>query len=174
MRQVRRPIAVFLALLAMVPGCSTRRETPTLAADSTLVYPGKQTSDLSATITFSDKSKVSRRTGKRLGITRRFDIAEGAKVYAFVELENVHARGDRPLEFHLVWLKPSGVTAFKKRLTYVPNDSSSTLSGSFSLGKRPPGEYTFRVYLFRELIAEKTFLVRGEGIEQEEEGRGEM
>jgi hypothetical protein len=161
-------------LLAVLPGCSTREETATLAADSTLVYPGKKAPDLSATITFSDKSKLSRRTGKRLGVSRTFDIAEGAKVYAFVDLDNIHARGDRPLEFHLVWLKPNRVTAFKKRVTYVPSDSSSTLSASLSLGKRSPGTYVFRVYLFRELIAEKAFLVRGEGVEQEEEGRGEM
>jgi hypothetical protein len=167
-------IAACGTFLALLPGCSTRNESPTLAADSTLVYAGKDASDLSAAITFSEVSKVSRRTGKRLGVTRTFDIAEGEKVYAFVDLQNVHARGDRPLEFHLVWLKPSGATTFKKRLVYFPSDSSSTLSGSLSIGKRSPGDYTLRVYLFRELIAEKSFHLRGEGFEQEEESGGEM
>ena len=57
-------------LLLVGSGCSTREESPTLAADSTLVYAGKDRSDVEASITFSDKAKVSRRTGKRLGTVK--------------------------------------------------------------------------------------------------------
>ncbi len=170
-------IALTLPLLVS-SGCSTRAETPTLAPDSTLVYAGKRSGDLSATITLASKSKMSKKTGRRLGIARAFDLGTDEKVYAFVDLANVHGRGERPLGFHLVWLDPDDETIFKKMLEYAPNDTAATLTSVLSIpqGKRPPGEYKFRVYLFRELIAEKGFTLRGEALvpEKGKGGAGEM
>ena len=168
-------VAVVVALVAfggfILPSCSDRIETPVMTADSTLVYPGKNPGDVSCRITFASSSKVSKKSDKRIGVRRDFDIEEKAKVYAFVDLSNRFARGDDSLSFHLVWIKPNDSTIFKKRVQYAPSDSDTTLESSLSIspGKRGPGTYTLRVYLFRELIAEKSFRLHGEAVAPENE-----
>ncbi len=176
---ISRPNAALLVLLAsgliLAVGCSDRADTPTIAADSTLVYLGKNANDVKATITFASKSKVSKKTGRRRGVRTVFDLKEKARVHAFVDLTNRHARGEDALSFHLVWIKPNGKTAFKKRIEYTPSDTDTTIQGSFTISpaRRDPGEYKLRVYLFRELIAEKSFRLRGEaGGEEEDEFEG--
>jgi hypothetical protein len=78
--------------------------------------------------------------------------------------------------FHVDWIDPGGRSFYQKRIDLIPGDSSSVLTSSISIspGKRLPGEYLLRVYLFRELIAEKKFklitksqaaLVRAQGIQ---------
>lgn len=159
---------------ALLPsGCSTRSSDPVLAPDSTWVYSGKTAGDVDALITFADKSKTSKKTGKRLGATNTFEVGKDERVYAFADLQNPFARGNRTLHFHLVWIDPDDETIYKKKVDYQPSDSLATLSSTLSLpvGKRAPGAYKFRVYLFRELIAEKGFALTGEAI-QEEKGGG--
>jgi hypothetical protein len=159
----------------VLSGCSERIETPAMAADSTLVFPAKHPGDIECRITFASKSKPSKKTGKRRGVSRDFEIEEKARVYAFVDIRNQFARGDDELSFHLVWLKPNDKTAFKKRIEYTPSDADTTLKSSFSIypGKRTPGTYKLRVYLFRELIAEKSFRLHGEtGVEEEDDFEG--
>jgi hypothetical protein len=94
---------------------------------------------------------------------RSFDLEEGARVQATITLENATARGNRPLLFHMVWLNPAKKRVFKKMVEWTPSDSSSTLTGSFTISpaKRTPGFYSLQVFLFRELIAEKSFELRG-------------
>ena len=168
-------VAVVLALIGfgalVLGGCSDRIETPILAADSTLVYPGKNPGDVTCRITFASSSKISKKTDKRIGVSRDFDIEEKGKVYAFVDLSNRFARGDDSLSFHLVWLKPNDSTVFKKRMQYAPSDDDTTLTSSMSIapGKRGPGTYKLCVYLFRELIAEKSFRLHGEEMAPEKE-----
>jgi hypothetical protein len=165
--------ATLAIALTLSTGCSDRVETPVYAADSTMVYLGKNADDVSVSITFASKAKVSKRTGRRLGVARVFEPGDRAKVHAFVDIANRHARGDRPLDFHLVWIKPNEKTAFKKRVEYVPSDDDTTLTSAMSIkpGKRNPGTYRLRVYLHRELIAEKSFLLLGTGEEAEAEER---
>lgn len=105
---------------------------------------------------------------------RAFDLEEDARVLATVRLENIHARGEGPLTFHLVWLNPAERRVFKKIYEYTPNDSTRTLTGSFSIppSRRSPGFYTLQVFLFRELIAQKSFELRGAGLEVPEGGGG--
>ena len=92
-----------------------------------------------------------------------FDLEEGAKVSASITLENPYGRGRRPLTLHLVWINPDQRASFRKMVEYVPNDSSNVLVSNFTIApsKRVPGHYSLRVYLFRELIAEKFFELRG-------------
>lgn len=175
---MRRVAPGWLGMLAttliLTGGCATREETPQVAEDSTLVYPARNAGDVEASITFA--SRVSRKSGRRSGVSQAFDMEADAKVIALVDLNNTHARGERPLQFHLVWLKPSGKTLFKKSIDYTPGDPDSTLQSSISIppGKRPPGWYSFRVYLARELIAEKNFELRGIGGEEEVEEEEEL
>lgn len=164
---------LIVGAVILPSGCSTRTSDPTLAPDSTWVYAGKKPGDLDARITFADKSKTSKKTGKRLGVTNTFEVGKDEKVYAFADLQNQYARGNRTLHFHMVWLDPEDETIYKKQVAYQPSDSLTTLSSTLSLpvGKRAPGAYMFRLYLFRELIAEKGFILLGEAIE-EEKGAG--
>lgn len=166
-----RPLAVALLSLAILAGCSDREMTPVLRADSTLVYPSKRPVDVDATITFAAKSQPSRTTGERRGVSRTFDMEPGAKVWAFVDLENRFARGDDSLSFHLVWVGPDGRAKYSKRISHAPGDEDTTLKSALSIppGRRDPGEYRLQVYLFREQIAEKSFTLRGEGMDEEED-----
>ncbi len=103
-----------------------------------------------------------------------FDIEEGARVQATIHLENVYARGKRPLMFHFVWLNPARKRVFKRMVEYMPNDSSQTLTSSMTITplKRSAGHYAVQVFLFREQIAEKPFELRGQGVEEQQK-RGE-
>jgi hypothetical protein len=164
-------LSVMALVAVLTSGCSDRVETPSFAADSTIVYLGKDPGDVTVSITFASRSKVSKRTGRRLGVSGTFETGEKSKVHAFVDIKNRFARAGGLLDFHLVWLKPDDKTVFKKRIEYIPSDSDTTLATALSVppGRRKPGTYKLRVYLFRELIAEKSFLLTGEGDEAEKE-----
>ena len=154
--------SLFLFVLAAGPSCTSRSENPVTGPDSTLAYPAKKPGGLTATITLC--REVGKKSGKRLGAGQVFTIKDDAKVLAFVDLANEYALGQRELDFHLVWLDPEGKPIFVKRLAYTPGDSPATLKSSIAATpeKRDPGHYTFRIYFFRELIAEKTFRLRSE------------
>lgn len=161
-RWARRLLFIAPFACALASGCSSRVETGEVAADSTVVYAAKNPDDVDASITLC--SRVGSKTGRRIGVSRVFDIRDGKRVRAFVDLENRFALGPRELSFHLVWLNPDEKTIFKKRIDLSPDDSTTTLSSSIRLNeKRTPGHYTFQVYLFRELIAEKSFELRAAG-----------
>jgi hypothetical protein len=154
-------LASLVAVQALSSGCSSRSETPTMGADSTLVYPAKNPSGVEASIVFCSEAP-SKTTGMRRGVRDLFTAGEKAKVYAFVDLKNQFALGDRPLELHLVWIGPDDESFFTKRVDYVPSDSTTTLRSRITIApeRRDPGRYLLRVYLFRELIAERAFEVR--------------
>jgi len=103
---------------------------------------------------------------------RSYEIEEGAKVVASVRLENPWGRGHRPMLLHFLWVDPDGIAAYRKAVKYAPNDSSNVLTSSFGIGptRRAAGHYNFRVYLFRELVAEKDFELTGVGLTPKEEG----
>jgi hypothetical protein len=153
--------SLFLLMVvgASGTGCSSRVETPVVEADSTLVYPPKDPDGVKASITFCER--VSKRTGRRRGVGQDFTMAKKAKVRAVVDLENTTLQDDPILPFHIVWLRPDGKTIYKKRIEYTPGDSLTMLQSSLSIppDRRDPGTYSLRVYLFRELIAEKFFRV---------------
>ncbi len=118
--------------------------------------------------------KIKRADG-RAAEERSFDIEEGARVQAAIRLENVYARGKRPLMFHFVWLNPERKRVFKRMIEYTPNDSTQVLTSSLSItpAKRTSGHYTLQLFLFREQIAEKSVELRGKGTEEQEKSGGE-
>jgi hypothetical protein len=107
---------------------------------------------------------------------RAFDLEEGAKVQAQIKLENTGGRGKLPLLIHLVWIQPNQKAAYRKMLVYTPNDSSNVITSvlTISPAKRAPGIYSFRAYLFRELMAEKTFELRGTALAPQEKENADM
>ena len=115
--------------------------------------------------------KLKREDGAVVG-EHSFEIEEGASVRATIRLENVYARGKRPLMFHFVWVNPEGKRVFKRMLEYMPNDSTQSLTSTLSITptKRSAGHYSLQVFLFREQIAEKPFELAGKGKEEDEKG----
>jgi hypothetical protein len=153
-------LACCLAVQIGSTGCSSRVETAVAESDSTLTYPSRSPDGPRATITFC--RKISKKTGKLIGEGRVFTAGDKVKVRAIVELENAVSHAGRDLMFHLVWIGPNQKEFFTKRIDHAVNDSSGPLKSTISIhpDKRPPGLYRLRVYLFRELIAEKTFELR--------------
>ena len=159
-KKMKRSILILLlvSLLQLIlAGCSDRTETLTTGEDSTLVYPSKSIDGIEAKITFCEK--VSKKTGDPIKAGTVFSIKENTKVNAVIDLNNRESYRDKLLMFHVDWMDSSGHSLFKKRIDLPTNDSSSKLTSSITISpdKRQPGYYSLRVYLFRELIAEKKF-----------------
>lgn len=140
----------------VMAACSGRSETPVALADSTITYPSKDADDIQAQITLY-RTQI-RKTGKRIGVGTVFTIREKANIKAFIDLENLE-KSKSLLMFHVDWIDPEGNSFYMKRIDIEPGDTATSLKSSISVepGKREAGEYTFRVFLFRELIAEKKF-----------------
>ncbi len=153
-------IAITLAM--MLPSCSERLSEPVVMPDSTIVYPAKDSNDISAKITFS--RYFGQKTGRQWCISTVFPLKDDENVYVVVALENRLNKIDRDLLFHLDWLGPEGQSVYLKKVILPAGDSACTLESSVSSSPtiRQPGKYLMRVYLFRELIAEKFFEFRNE------------
>lgn len=155
-------VFLVLTLALIVASCAERNSTPVLMPDSTIVYPAKDSNDISAKITFS--RYFGQKTGRQWGLTSVFPVKEDENVYAVVELDNRIKNLDRDLLFHLDWLRPDGQSVYLKEAILPAGDSTCALESSVSSSPslRQPGKYSLRVYLFRELIAEKYFEYRDE------------
>jgi hypothetical protein len=153
---------VEITLAMMFPSCSERVSEPVVMPDLTIVYPAKDPDDISARITFS--RYFGQKTGRQWGRTSVFPIKEDENVYAVVALENRLKKLDRDLMFHLDWLRPDGQSVYMKEVILPAGDSTCTIESSVSSspGIRQPGNYSLRVYLFRELIAEKYVELRND------------
>jgi hypothetical protein len=154
-----KPIVLLLfpVLFGMMTACSERSGIPVTDADSTIVYPPRQADGINAKIVLCRKQ--DKKTGTHIGLGTVFAIGEKESVNAFVDLENRFVAGNRELMFHLDWIGPDGKSIFLKRIDLPSTDSSGTISSSISISpeKRQAGEYILKVYLYRELIAEKHF-----------------
>lgn len=154
---------IILSLTALVQflfyNCSDRLETPTIEKDSTIVYPSKSENGIDARITFCEK--ISKKTGRLINPGNVFSIKENEKVTAVINLTNRDYHRDKELMFHVDWLDSNNNSLFKKRIDLDRNDSAAVLTSTLGIspGKRQPGLYSFRVFLFRELIAEKKYVL---------------
>lgn len=149
----------FFAILAgsLFTACSERRGDPVVLSDSTIVYPPKDTNDISAKITFS--RNYGQKSGRQWAVTTTFPLMTGENIYAVVDLKNRFNNFDHSQMLHLDWIGPDGKSFYLKRIDLLPGDSTTALESSISVeaDKRPAGDYMLQVYLFRELIAEKHF-----------------
>ena len=116
--------------------------------------------DITANITLC--RKVGKKTGKRIGAGTVFTIKKKAKVRAIIDLENRDDYLDKALKFEVEWIEPNGKSFYKKKIDLSPGDSTSTIKSSISITpkKRQPGNYIFRVYLYKTLLSEKNFELR--------------
>ncbi|MCU0332365.1 MAG: hypothetical protein MUC75_03220 [Ignavibacteriaceae bacterium] len=152
-------LSITTFLILCFSGCSSRRDKPVILNDSTIVYPSKYEGGLQSKITLT--KRVSKKTGKPIKPGTRFNLQEDTKLFAIVDLEKQTTKQNRDLMFHIDWVDSSGNSFYKKRIDISIKDTSSRIISSISLSpqKRQPGNYTARLYLFRELIAEKRFLL---------------
>ncbi len=150
-------ISITIIVIFFITGCSSREESPVILDDSTIVYPSKSENGISAKITLSNK--ISKKTGKPLKAGTVFKLQKKAKVYATVNLKNYKSVNHKEIMLHIDWVDSSGNSFYKNRIDFSPTDSFSSIKSSISISppKRKAGNYTVRVYLFRELIAEKKF-----------------
>lgn len=157
-------LIMFLIIFLLLAGtrCSSRIERPVITADSTVVYPAKKADGISAKITFS--RFLAQKSARQSAISNVFPLKEDGNIYAVIELENRFKKTDRELMFHVDWIDPEGKSFYMKRIDLSPGDSTASLISSISVSvdKRLPGKYLLRIYLFRELIAEKYFELRDE------------
>jgi hypothetical protein len=162
-RFVRR-FFIFLLLAGAVEilptGCTERVSEPVILPDSTISFPSKKPDGISAKITFS--RYLAQKSARQSAISTVFPLIEDGNVYAVIDLENRINQADRELMFHVDWLDPEGRSFYLKRIDLAPGDSTTTLQSSISVSpdKRLPGKYLLRIFLFRELIAEKYFELR--------------
>ena len=151
-------LAISLPLFVVIGGgCADREETPIALADSTLVYTALDPEGPTAKITLC--RKFGSKTGKPIGAGQQFAIGEKSKVRARIEFERLPGNPPMELMFHLVWLQEEGKEFYTKRIDMAPGEIESSIETSISIkpGKREPGRYRLLVYLYRELIAEKSF-----------------
>ncbi|MCW8806074.1 MAG: hypothetical protein OQK56_06390 [Ignavibacteriaceae bacterium] len=148
---------IITTTLFFTSGCSSRENSPIVLDDLTIVYPSKSQNGIYAKITFSNK--ISKKTGKPLKTGTVFKLRKKAKVHATIELMDYKSQSQKEIMLHIDWLDSTGNSLYKKSIDISPTDSSSSVSSSISISpaKRKVGKYSVRVYLFRELIAEKKF-----------------
>jgi hypothetical protein len=146
-----------IILLFFLTDCSDRVETPSIGENSTIIFPSKSTDGIEALIIFC--KGISKKTGKQIKTDTVFSMNKKEKVYSLINLVNRDLNKDKVLMFHIDWLDSTGNSLYKKRIDLASSDTTSILTSSISVSpeKRKPGKYSVRVYLFRELIAEKYF-----------------
>lgn len=155
----KRKLIILLTItsLAFLTVCSDRLETPSEGENSTIISRSKSANGIEASIIFC--KGISKKTGKPIKDDTVFTLNEKAKVYTVVKLSNRKLNKEKDLMFHIDWLDSAGNSFYKKRIDLTPSDTSAIISSSISISpdKRNVGQYIVRIYLFRELIAEKHF-----------------
>ncbi len=104
-------------------------------------------------------SKISKKTGKRSGFGTSFSLKEKAKVNACIDLKNCRAFGERELKFQLKWIGADGKSFYTKRFNFTPTTATKSLKSAITISpkKRVKGTYKLQVYLYNELLSEKSF-----------------
>jgi hypothetical protein len=158
--KILNAINIILLSLASVfiISCSSRVKSPAVNSEEGMVYfSPRNTNGINVKVNLY--KRIDETTGLPL-TAREFTLENKAKIYATVDLLNRN-NNHKNLMFHFDWIDPEGNSFFRKRFDIPLEDTSSELNSAISIqpGKRDTGNYKLRVYLFRELIAEKKFLL---------------
>lgn len=147
----------FIVASIIFNGCPSRENSPRKLEDSTIIYPSKSENGIYATIKFS--SKINKKNSQPIKPDTLFELQTKANLIATVDLVNYKTIKQKSLMIHIEWLDSAGNSFYKKRIDVTPSDSNSSFTSSISITpqKRKVGKYLVRIFLFRELIAEKYF-----------------
>jgi hypothetical protein len=154
----RIALSIYLTsvLVLLNSGCTDRSNPPRTLDDSTIVYHSKSITGSLPKITLSNK--ISKKQVSHLS-QAEIELQDDAKIFASVELEKQTKDKERAFMFHIDLVDSAGNSFYKKRIDISPDDSLVRIISSISISpqKRKTGNYSVRLYLFRELIAEKKF-----------------
>jgi hypothetical protein len=172
--------ALMLVMLTLASGCESPEAEAVLAGDKT---------DGTFVANVELCRKVSKKSGRRIGVGDEFRITSKSNVRAYLDVEE--AVPGRTYTWHLSWVRPDGKEMFRKFAEVTLNegpdgyettiqwkkaedlhylkekvitsdDPSYTLATKFNISEskeRVPGDYRFRVYLDRKFLMEKEFTV---------------
>jgi hypothetical protein len=117
---------------------------------------------IGASITFCQR--VEKNTGGLVGIDTVFHVGKKSWVNAVVSFKNKPFDENEELKFLMEWIAPDSLGGYNRRITISAGDSAYTLRSSISATseKRIPGEYQVNLYLFRQLLNQKKFLLKPE------------
>jgi len=151
---------LIIILLMLLNACSERFGIPAKVENNSVIFLPKDNNGIIPSIIFG--SKVSSKTGKVLNTDTVFTIKEDAKLYAVIDLKNRELNFDKALQFHINWLEPDGSLLYRKEIILERKDSSSYITSSITItpDKRVAGSFMLQLYYFRELIAEKKFILQ--------------
>jgi hypothetical protein len=116
--------------------------------------------DISLGRKFDKKKDIPADTGST------FTMKGKSKVYAGIRLLNKELYQGRTLELNVNWYDSNDSSLFSKRMSLSPYDESTYVKSSISINEksRPAGKYKVKVYLYGNLIGEKSFsLVKDDG-----------
>ncbi len=149
-----RILAAALCVL-LITDCSSRLDPVVSNEDGSVSYSPVDSSGINAKVLLY---KGIDDAGRPLA-TNIFTIGEKSKVYALIKIVNRELHPGRDIMLHVDWIDPDGNSFFMKREQIQAADTLSEIHSVISIPaeRRNTGEYKFRVYLFRELIAEKNF-----------------
>jgi hypothetical protein len=103
--------------------------------------------------------KISKKTGKPIGVGDKFTIKEKANVKAIVNFEKHEIKTNEQMKFYFNWIGPDEKIFYKKRIVYTTSNPTFSLSNSISIApeKRKPGIYKIRVVFRKKTVAEQKF-----------------
>jgi hypothetical protein len=160
MKKIKSKILLLLllpTLVLLLTDCSSRIDEPIIADEETIIYPAKQADEIVAKISFC--RRIDKKSDEVMGEGQVFSLIEDGVLYAVADIENQYKHLGNGLMFHCDWIAKDGKSLFCKQIEISPGDSNSSINSSISISpeKREAGEYYFKLYYFRELIAEKKF-----------------
>lgn len=105
--------------------------------------------------------KISKKTGKPIGVDTIFTIRDKAKVKAIVNFEKEKIKTNEQLKFYFNWTDPEGKIFYKKRIIYTTSNPIFSLSNSISISpeKRIQGNYKIQIVYKKKIIAEQKFIL---------------
>lgn len=105
---------------------------------------------------------MDQETGEMKGVDTVFEIKKKGILRAQVNLTNLDVYEDEELPFRMEWTGPDGGSFYNKKVDLLKDDSAAFINSSISItpDKREPGEYFLKVYLFDEMVGEKTFVLK--------------
>ncbi len=137
-------------------GCASRDFTPEMMEDSTIVYSSSDGNGINAQIKLYRNLYNSDDLPDNL---TKFRLKNNVNLIARIYLKNTDKYIGENLMFHIDWIDNQGESFYLKRIDLTPQKKDNEFISAISLDTsgRAPGNYSIKVYLFRELIAGKNF-----------------
>ncbi len=160
MDKIKLPfVCLFSLTLILFAGCSGRQDPPVSLDDGTFAYHLFNAEDALADISFFKTE--NKKTGLPLRVDTIFTLNEKDYLRVRIPVDKFQNENWISMMFHLDWVGPDDKSFYTKRIDFSSSDTSFIVNSSVSLSpdKRDTGRHTLKLYYFRELIAEKSFVL---------------